>query len=132
LQVSSLLNHHGIRNNSRADDSKNKCSPGQAAIDSAIDLGADRGTLRTRHRTPMSPWARQNSHNDESHNKEDIENDQEYAEQVGMSASDAELQGRCDERVEDCSSENAFHSAVGASGAADETDYLGDANGEED
>jgi len=80
----------------------------------------------------MSSRARQDSHHDKRRDKQEVHDNQQYPHQIGTGAADAELKNCGDDSVEDGSGENAFYGAVGACGAAIETDNFGDADGEED
>ena len=64
--------------------------------------------------------------------EQDVEDHERDAEHVGAAGSDAELEDRGEDGVEDGGGEDAFDGAVGVCCVACEADDLGEADGEED
>jgi hypothetical protein len=131
-KVSHETSSHQKLSDLRANNSQNERPPRQTTIHPTINLRTNRGALRARRTASMTFRARQNSYRNERSYKEDIEDNQEHAQEIGAGAADSKLEDHGDERIEDCCCQDAFDGTIGTGGTTGEADDLGDAEGEED
>lgn len=113
-------------------NSQHESTPRQRAIHLPGDTHVDPLALRARRTTAMSLRARQDRYSDESADKEDVEDNQQHADDVGVRFPDDKLQERGDDSVEDCGREDSFYDPVGSGCTTGKADYFCDAHGEED